>query len=245
MPSPLKPTFSKTGTRKKLVPRAPKPSRSKSVGTKGDGPSEIIPIDDNVSSGASTAPQSTTVKPQLQESKNMELQGHFTKALTEDPREDHDPEQEMNEDEMNEFKALETALARGLAETVRHVNVFIDTSKDKHIAIPIIRLRDQSNFSEWMSAVELRLRMHQVWFHFCVLDYGEEVTPIPEDHELFLWYERTIDVASAIIYTSVSSDIRTHPCFLNSLRRRDLVNMMVHLICHYADDTDYSDSDLD
>lgn len=133
----------------------------------------------------------------------------------------------------------------GLAETIRHVNAFLDTTKDKHsIEIPTVRLRDHTNFREWKVAVELRLRMHQVWCLFSGIDDGKSITPVPKDHELFLWYERMIDVASAIIYSSVSPDIRKQLCFLASMCRRNLEDMMIHLICHYAEDPDASDSDL-
>jgi hypothetical protein len=127
----------------------------------------------------------------------------------------------------------------GLTETLRYVQAFLDTTKDKHkIELPTVRLRDHTNFREWQVTVELRLRMHQVWFLFRGLVDGEKVTPVPEDHELYVWYERMVDVAASIIYSSVSAEVRKQPCFLASMGRRNVEDMMVHLICHYYDDED-------
>lgn len=124
----------------------------------------------------------------------------------------------------------------GLMKTLSYVQAFLDTTKDKHkIELPAVRLRDHTNFHEWQLNVELRLRMHQVWFLFRGLQEREKVTPVPEDHELYVWYERMVDVATSIIYSSVSAEVRKQPCFLASMWRRDLEEMMVHLIRHYDD----------
>ncbi|KAJ5137760.1 uncharacterized protein N7443_009951 [Penicillium atrosanguineum] len=293
MPSPSKPTISKSGTRKKIVPHVPNSSLPKTAApttsntVKKDDLSNTIPIKENSPStpsrAPSTAPQSSaprstigtysipnslslfffedastqaspldTVQLQLQEADSKGPPISSPAIWSEDAREDYDSELDPGEDE--EMEAFEHHLVAhrstsesGLAETVRHVNAFLDSTKDKHsIEIPTVRLRDHSNFHEWKIAVELRLRMHQVWFLFRGLDDGDKITPVPNDHKLSLWYERMVDVASAIIYSSVSSDIRKQPCFLGSMCRRDLEDMMIHLICHYAQDPDdVSDSDSD
>ncbi|KAJ5132029.1 hypothetical protein N7448_006187 [Penicillium atrosanguineum] len=178
MPSPSKPTISKSGTRKKIVPHVPNSSLPKTAApttsntVKKDDLSNTIPIKENSPStpsrAPSTAPQSSAPRSTI------------------DPGED---------EEMEAFEhhlvAHRSTSESGLAETVRHVNAFLDSTKDKHsIEIPTVRLRDHSNFHEWKIAVELRLRMHQVWFLFRGLDDGDKITPVPNDHKLSLWYEQ-------------------------------------------------------
>jgi hypothetical protein len=128
--------------------------------------------------------------------------------------------------------------------TVRCVRAFLDNKNDKHhIALPSVRLKDHTNFEAWNINVELKLRMHQVWP--LVGGFGRfSLVPLDVDHELYVWYERMVDVAISIIYASVSPEIREVPCFKSIFHTREPEDMILHLYAHYGGDSD-SDSDDD
>ena len=172
MTSPSKPTISKSGTRKKIVPHAPSSSLSKtatpttSKTAKNDDFYDTILIEEKFSSAASTTPRSSvpqstngtssspnssspllsenpstntglrnTAQPKLQESDNRGPPTSSPHAWTENSREDDDSEVEIDEDEEMDVLEGHSVAQRGisesgLAETIRHVNVFIDTTKD-------------------------------------------------------------------------------------------------------------------
>ncbi|KAJ5212435.1 uncharacterized protein N7498_004081 [Penicillium cinerascens] len=121
--------------------------------------------------------------------------------------------------------------------TVRYVKAFLDNQHDKHIiSLPSIKLKDHTNFREWRANVELRLRMHQVWYLFEACTYYQDnsrIKPLDKDHELYVWYERMVDVAISIIFVSVSPEIRKHSCFLRAIEFHSVDDPMLCLMSHY------------
>jgi hypothetical protein len=130
--------------------------------------------------------------------------------------------------------------------TVRCIKAFLDNENDKHhIALPSVRLKDHTNFSDWRINVELKLRMHQAW---CLVEgmVGKSLAPLDEDHELYVWYERMVDVALSIIYASVSPEIRKLGCFMKCILERDVEDVMWHLYAHYGvEPEEISDDDCE
>lgn len=128
-----------------------------------------------------------------------------------------------------------------IKKTLQYVNAFLDSTKDKHFfEVPITPLKGRENWDSWVAAVEVVLRMQQVWVLFV-----EEIVPLDKQHEMYVWYDRMLDVGMAVILKNVAAPIREHPCFIRSLVQRDPAGMMGHLWAHYGDvDGDDSESEL-
>lgn len=123
-------------------------------------------------------------------------------------------------------------------KTLRYITTFLDSSKDKHyIDVPIAPLKGRENWETWTIGIEVVLRMHQVWPLF-----EPDVVPLEKEHEMFVWYDRMVDVAMAVVYRNVARAVRQHPCFMRSVLQRDPAGMMSHLAAHYGFDGD-SDGD--
>lgn len=122
--------------------------------------------------------------------------------------------------------------AERTAETLRHLNAFLDVSKDKHfVELPIEPLHGKSNYTTWTREVELVLRMHQVW---PLCEGSVQIVPLEPDHDMFTWYERWVDIAIACIYKNVSPSVRENTCFKTFFRGRDPAMIMDHLEAHYG-----------
>lgn len=124
-------------------------------------------------------------------------------------------------------------------KTLRYINAFLDSTKDKHyIDVPIAPLKGRENWETWSIGIRVVLRMHQVWALF-----EKDIAPLDREHEMFVWYDRMVDVAMAIIYRNVARAVRQHPCFMRSILQRDPAGMMSHLAAHYGYDGDSDDED--
>lgn len=75
--------------------------------------------------------------------------------------------------------------------------------------------------------------MHQVWCLFGTCPDDKKIKPLEEDHELYVWYERMVDVAISILYVSVSPEIRRHSCFLRSMDFHQVHDTYWCLASHY------------
>lgn len=139
--------------------------------------------------------------------------------------ESHDSDDEATDELIQRAKKR----TKERAKTLRYVEAFLDSHKDKHfIELPVEPLRGVSNFSIWASQIELVLRMHQVW-PIC----EGSILPLDEDHEMFIWYERMVDVALACIYKNVLPSIREEGCFQGNLDDRHPRRMIESLCAHY------------
>lgn len=254
MSSPKPDAANSAPARKNISPRSPSASLQKTAtpkASKEGPPSALGPTDDNPSPPPEAGPQPTGSESSKKEngmqstqnsSSTSPCQPTYTNIMNTDKEPEH--QDSLNDDvpapkpnthppkpETKPTKEQE------LERTVRYVKAFLDNQNDKHIiSLPSIKLKDHTNWREWRANVELRLRMHQVWYVFEACSYyadNSQIMPLEKDHELYVWYERMVDVAISILFVSVSPEIRKHSCFLRAIECHNVDDPMLCLMCHY------------
>lgn len=136
---------------------------------------------------------------------------------------------DSDEDENNSFQ--EEAQVEEEQQTLRHLDFFLDHSKDKHfIPLTIEPLTGTENYKSWLIGIELLMRQHQVW----QLAIGE-IGPLDESHDRYLWWELMRDVAITCIFANVSPEIRKDPCFVCAVDNKDPELIMQMLWMHFSE----------
>lgn len=139
-----------------------------------------------------------------------------------------DDASEFDFDEIEAMSPERVAMEK--AKTLRHVQAFLDSSKDKHYhEFHLEPLTGSANYVPWCIGLQVLLRMHQVW---CVV--GEVTVPLDKDHEMYPWYEHMVDVAVSLIYANVSQVIRSQGCVMSAVIQRSPSNMMQHIWAHFG-----------
>ncbi|KAJ5287156.1 hypothetical protein N7478_002842 [Penicillium angulare] len=138
-----------------------------------------------------------------------------------------DPDDSDSDSESIEGRPFK-AMAR--QRTRKYVNAFLDKGKDKHfVDMKIDPLLGCESYYPWVFAIEIQLKMHQVWE---VVE--DDLCPLSKTDDLYIWYERMKDVACAVIYANVGQTVRKNGCFINTMKSGDPTEVMSHLYSHYG-----------
>lgn len=110
--------------------------------------------------------------------------------------------------------------------TMNHIDLFQQKRDTHSIDIKLAPLGGKSNWTEWLTGIELILRMHKVW---PLLDEAEKFWPPKVDSELGKSFQRMQTCAVAIIYTNVNQDVRANISFQGAVRLQD-PNMVMEIL---------------
>ncbi|KAJ5921172.1 hypothetical protein N7466_009498 [Penicillium verhagenii] len=120
--------------------------------------------------------------------------------------------------------------------TRKIVHAFMQShEKNTVIQMNIRPLEGEKDFQSWYYAMELQLRLHDLWE---VVE--NTLTVLPPGDILYRDYQNMKDVACGVIFKHVSQPVRETECFLRALREREPSCVMAHLFNHYWKHADSS-----